>query len=106
MELDPKEMQKIAWDLFDLNNKLIYAGYHLTTDRARNKGEYKITEIAARDDYNALRKDTNEFDDVTFHNALYSVAEIRNVYRKLSERLDWWEAQLVKASGREPIKIA
>ena len=105
MELDPKEMQNMAWHIFDLSGKLVAMGYDLTTDKAREKGQYKINEIAARGDKKALRTNTNEFDDMKFHNALFAIAEVRNVFSKLDASMEWWESQIVKASGQEPIRI-
>jgi hypothetical protein len=105
MELDRAEMWKLAWDIWDLTNKLRFMGYDLTTEKARNKGQYTIDEIAATGDRDALRTNTLEFDDAKYRNALYHIAEVRNVFSKLDASMEWWESQIVKASGQEPIRI-
>jgi len=105
MDLDGKKMWKMAWDIWDLTNKLRFMGYDLTTEKARNKGQYTINEIASTGDREALRTNTNEFDDAKYHNALYHIAEVRNVIRNLDASMEWWETEIAKASGQEPIKI-
>ena len=105
MELDPKVMQKFAWDIFHLTNKLRFMGYDLTTEKARDKGQYTISDIASGGDHKALRSNTDEFDDEKFHNALYGIAEVKVALRKLSDSMEWWETQIVKASGQKPIQL-
>jgi hypothetical protein len=105
MELDPKVMQKFAWDIFHLTGKMRHMGYDLTTDKARNRGQYTISDIASSGDHKALRTDTDEFDEIKFHNALYAIGEVKDAVRKLNDSMEWWESQIVKASGQEPIRI-
>ena len=105
MELDPKVMQKFAWDIFHLTEQMRHMGYDLTTDKARKKGQYTISDIASSGDHKALRTDTDEFDELKFHNALYAIGTVNDAIRKLSQSVEWWETQLVKASGQEPIRI-
>ena len=105
MELDPKVMQKFAWDIFHLTEKMRHMGYDLTTDKARNRGQYTISDIASSGDHKALRTDTDEFDEIKFHNALYAIVEVKDAVRKLNDSMEWWESQIVKASGQEPIRI-
>jgi hypothetical protein len=105
MELDRTQMWKMAWDIWDLTNKLRFMGYDLTTEKARNKGQYTINEIASTGDREALRTNTNEFDDAKYHNALYHIAEVRNVIRNLDASMEWCEKEIAKASGQEPITI-
>jgi hypothetical protein len=104
MELDPKAMQKFAWDIFHLSNMLRFMGYDLTTEKARNKGQYTINEIASRGDHKALMPNTDEFDEANFRNALFHIAEVKDAVRILNESMAWWETQIVKASGQEPTK--
>ena len=106
MDLDRTEMMKMATHIWELTDKLRFMGYDLTTEKARNKGQYTIYEIAATGDREALRTNTNEFDDAKYHNALFHIAEVRNVCSKLDASMEWWETQIVMASGQEPIKIA
>jgi hypothetical protein len=101
MELEPKLMQQFAWEMFHLTEKLRHMGYDITTDKARNKGQYTIREIAASGDHRALRSDTNEFDDQKFRNALFVSAEVKDAVKNLLISLEWWEAKLVEASGQE-----
>ena len=105
MELDPKTMQKFAWGIFHLTEQLRLMGYDLTTDIARNKGQYTISDIASSGDHKALKSNTDEFDDTKFHNALWQIAEVKDAFRKLSDSMEWWENQLVRASGQEAITI-
>jgi hypothetical protein len=105
MELDRTAMWTMVWNLWDLTNKLRFMGYDLTTEKARKKGEYTINEIASTGDREALRTNTDEFDVAKYHNALFHIAEVRNVIKNLDASMEWWETQIVKASGQEPIKI-
>lgn len=102
MDLEPEGIQKLAWDIFHLTNKLRFMGYDLTTDKARNKGEYTICDIASRGDHKALRVNTDEFDDVAYHNALFHVEAVKDAIKQLSDSMESWKTQLVKASGHEP----
>lgn len=98
-------MQKIAWDLFHLTERLRFLGYDLTKDEDRNRGQYTISEIASRGDYKALRNSTLEFDETKFSNALFHCADTRDAILKLTESIKWWEQQLIQASGQNPIEL-
>ena len=105
MELDPKVMQKFAWDIFHLTEQMRHMGYDLTTDKARNRGQYTISQIASGGDHKALRTNTDEFDEFKFRNALHAIGTVRDAVKKLNDSLEWWETQITKASGQEPITI-
>ena len=102
MHLDPKMMQKLAWDLFHLGERLRFLGYDLTNEKDRNKGQYTISEIASRGDHKALRDSTEEFDETKFHNAFFHLADTRDAIQKLTESMQWWDNQLMQASGQNP----
>lgn len=104
MELDPKEMQKLAWNIFHLTEQMRLMGYDMTTDKARNKGQYTISDIASSGDRNALRSNTDEFDELKFRNALSFIRRVKEAVRELDESVEWWETQIVQASGQEPTK--
>ena len=105
MNLDPKMMQKLAWDLFHLGERLRFLGYDLTNEKDRNKGQYTISEIASRGDHEALRSTTDEFDETKFHNALFHCADTRDAILKLTKSMQWWENQIIQASGQDPIDL-
>ena len=105
VNLDPKMMQKLAWDLFHLTERLRFLGYDLTKEKDRNKGQYTISEIASRADHKALRNSMEEFDESKFHNALFHLADTRDAIQKLTESMQWWETQLIQASGQDPIDL-
>lgn len=101
MELDKEKVEKFAWNLFDLDNKLKGIGYYITKEAKRDGGQYTIFEIAARGDSKSLISNTDEMinrNHPQIENALSEINRIKETILSLQHDLDWFENQLRKSA--------